>query len=272
MNKKVEKILESLSVIQNTYPEDTGLLLADDKEIIAYLPGRKIDLKIRVGSTLDSLAGSVTSTAFKSKKKEIDERGPERYGVAYIATASPIIDGGNVVGVLTSIISNQKLDTLRKATDELYSVMGELAATSEEMSKASDQTAQQIQFLSEESQAITNDIKGIHEILNFVKDIATQSHVLGLNAAIEAARSGQHGRGFAVVANEIRKMAENSKNSTNTINDQLQHMEQRIIKVNHSIQEISAVTEEHSAGMQEFHSSFEQLAATTEQLKKQASA
>jgi archaellum component FlaC len=270
MNEKIKQLLNNLPVIQNTYPEDAGLLLVDNQEIKAYIPGRQIDLKLQVGAPLESLEGSVTYKALLSRKKEIDERGPEKFGVAYVATASPIMENGEVVGVLTSIMSNQTLDTLRQSTNELSGVIEDLSSTSEEITKATDQTAQRLQSLLEESQAITNDIKTVHNILGLIKDIATQSHILGLNAAIEAARSGEHGRGFAVVANEIRKMAENSKHSTEKINEQLLQMEKKIMRMDQSIQEISSVTEEQSASMQEFHSTFEQIAVTTSHLKERS--
>jgi methyl-accepting chemotaxis protein len=79
-------------------------------------------------------------------------------------------------------------------------------------------TAEYAERTATSMQALSDQAKGINNVVALIKDIADQTNLLALNAAIEAARAGESGRGFAVVADEVRKLAEKTMRATEEVN------------------------------------------------------
>jgi methyl-accepting chemotaxis protein len=138
------------------------------------------------------------------------------------------------------------------------------------MTNVSDHITKNLKDLTEESSLLKNEIKQIEGILAIIKNTAVRSRILGLNASIEAARTEGHGKGFDVVANEIKKMADNSKETVEGVEPQLKEMIANLEKIITTIQHIYSNSQEQSAMMDEFHASFEQIVKTASQLSEQA--
>ncbi|ACS81425.1 methyl-accepting chemotaxis protein [Maridesulfovibrio salexigens] len=102
----------------------------------------------------------------------------------------------------------------------------------------------QSKVLMEDMTTLGNQAEGIGEVINVINDIADQTNLLALNAAIEAARAGEAGRGFAVVADEVRKLAEKTMAATNDVSNAVKSIQDEARKnIDNTVKSVETITE-----------------------------
>jgi len=116
----------------------------------------------------------------------------------------------------TNLISNVK------------TTLNEVVKAMEDLANAINANSQEEIELANKMKTLSRNANEVKSILNVISEIADQTNLLALNAAIEAARAGEHGKGFAVVADEVRQLAEKTQKSLNEINNTISLVVQSI--------------------------------------------
>jgi methyl-accepting chemotaxis protein len=165
--------------------------------------------------------------------------------------------GKNVEAQTASVSrSSSAIEEMLANIESVTQTLGRNAQSVQELIKVSDAGRGSLQKVTQDIQEIARESEGLLEINSVMENIASQTNLLSMNAAIEAAHAGETGKGFAVVAGEIRKLAESSAQQSKTISDVLKKIKNAIdiitVSTNTALEKFQAVDERvHAVSDQE---------------------
>lgn len=253
------------------FPEGGMMYITNLKQIIRRHVSTNFHIdNLQVGDPVDGLP---LVREVMDKRKQISRELPaEKYGVPVLAVADPIMDEqGSIIGCFGLLIPKTMAASVREMSENLGKGLTEVSAAMEEMTASASEVAHQQELLNNELDKVSKLASEINQVLVFIKEIADETKMLGLNAAIEAARAGDTGRGFGVVAEEIRRLSDQSKETVVEIRDLIQRIEESIKATLKSSAVTLETTQQQAAATEEVNASTEEMTSLAEQLDHLAS-
>jgi hypothetical protein len=253
-------------IIAEMFPDGAALYITDLDKFICRQSSDKFDVpKVQVGVRLTEDA--VAWQSIKQKRMVIQKTPAEIYGAPLLVASYPLYDSeNNIIGTFGLATPTRTADTLQNIAVKLNQSLVEITAVLEELAATSSNIMNNQAALNKNIEEISYYSQDINSVLTLIKKISDETKMLGLNAAIEAARAGDAGAGFSIVAKEIRKLSDQSSSTVSSIRELTKNIIQKVENTLQNSERYLRSTEEQAAASQQVSINLQEISEMSHEL------
>lgn len=259
-----DKVSALLPII---FDDNVSIGITDTKKYLKIENCKTVPIKAKPEDPIPT--GGAAFEVLKSGKLCIKDVPKEVYGVPFKSYGIPIKNDNNTtIGVFLigkSLEERYKVSTL---SENLNSSLEKISSSIKGVSAGMQNIINLNNDISTEVEEASENTKGTDDILRFVQNVSKQTNLLGLNAAIQAARAGEDGKGFSVVAQEIRKLSNTSAESIREIDLVLKKIESSVTNISNKINESNSFFTTQAAEFNDIISALEKLNSSSKLLEE----
>ncbi|AIQ40909.1 methyl-accepting chemotaxis protein [Paenibacillus sp. FSL R7-0297] len=260
-------LIAAAPLFKQIHAQDIMIGITDREIFHYYEPSKVLDFGLTKGSPVspddpslgNALAGRATTNRLS----------PELYGATVVSSAVPIYgDEGEVIGAFAIAYTLENEDKMEQLTESINQISGQLADMVQNVAAQSEELSATTAQILENSRKTVEESKQVNKVAGFIREISEQTNLLGLNAAIEAARVGEQGAGFGVVATEVRKLSVHTKEATKSIEDSLSTVQRSIREMEQEIEAIALSSSAQAELVTQFSDVIEKLNETSGEMAR----
>lgn len=265
----IQFFVDYAPVIKELFNEDVDITVTDRTQVLEQLLSKEINVQSSKGRTLGE--DEPIMQAMRSNKSISMYIPKEYYGSPFTAKMVPIPDqDGKVIGGIAVSRSTHKQEELAEVAEQFASSSEEISASTEQLANSAKSFEDFMKELSDAQHEMQQQVENTTKILEMINVVAKNTRILGFNAGIEAARSGEFGRGFSVVAKEITKLADQSADSVNEIRQLISQLNKKVNEVASIVDKSVNISHEQTNSIDEISTNVQNLATVAEKIDDMA--